>query len=79
MGADLNATMHDGLSAMHCAAQTYHGLISMLILQSKLGSSQVNANNSKDAKPLHFAVIYKEVKNVEFLIKLGSDLDAQDF
>ena len=30
------------------------------------------------ASPLHFAVIFREYKNVELLIKLGADLDATD-
>jgi hypothetical protein len=34
MGADINVTMHDSLNAMHCAAQTYHGLISLLVLEN---------------------------------------------
>ena len=30
------------------------------------------------ATPLHFAVIFRECKNVELLIKMGADLDATD-
>jgi len=30
------------------------------------------------ATPLHFAVIFREYKNVELLIKMGADLDATD-
>lgn len=78
MGADLNATMHDELGVMHCAAQTYHGLLSLLVFSKKFGQ-RVDKGNSKNATPLHFAVIYRELKNVELLIKLGAPLDAQDF
>lgn len=39
----------------------------------------VNVNNSKQASPLHFAVIYKEPKNVELLLKLKANPNAQDF
>ena len=30
------------------------------------------------ATPLHFAVMYREYKNVELIIKFGIDVDAQD-
>jgi len=30
------------------------------------------------ATPLHFAVIFRECKNVELLIKMGAELDATD-
>jgi ankyrin repeat protein len=30
------------------------------------------------ATPLHFAVMYREYKNVELIVKLGIDVDAQD-
>ena len=36
----------------------------------------VNVNNSKQASPLHFAVIYKEPKNVELLLKLKANPNA---
>lgn len=30
------------------------------------------------ASPLHFAVIFREIKNVELLISLGADVNIQD-
>lgn len=30
------------------------------------------------ATPLHFAVIFRECKNVELLVKMGADLDSTD-
>jgi len=30
------------------------------------------------ATPLHFAVMYREYKNVELIVKFGIDVDAQD-
>lgn len=33
MGADVNAAMHDDLQAIHCASQTYHGLLSLFVLK----------------------------------------------
>lgn len=39
MGADLLATMNEEMSTMHCAAQTYHGLLSILILSKRFNIS----------------------------------------
>lgn len=75
MGGDVNSKMHNELTTMHCAAQTYHGILSILVL-SKQFMMQVNQLDSKNATPLHFAAMYRECKNVELLIKLGADLDA---
>ena len=36
MGGDVESKMHNGLSTFHCAAQTYHGLLSMLVLSKRL-------------------------------------------
>ena len=35
LGADPNAKMKNGLTTMHCATQTYHGLLSMAVLKEK--------------------------------------------
>jgi len=58
--------MHDQLQAAHCAAQTYHGLLSLVVLKRSF-LVDWNARSSKQATCLHFAVMYKELKNVEFL------------
>ena len=78
MGADINAKMCNDLSVIHCAAQTYTGSLSILVLCKQFGFN-VNLRDNKDATPLHFATMYKETKNIELLIKFGADLDAQDF
>lgn len=39
---------------------------------------QATLLDSMKATPLHFAAMFHEIKNVEMLIKLGVDLDAQD-
>lgn len=77
MGGDPNAKMKNGLSTLHCAAQTYHGLLSMLILV-KQHQVPVNLIDSKNATPLHFACMHKETKNVEYLISQKCPLDVQD-
>lgn len=38
----------------------------------------VDQRSDLHATPLHFAVIFRELKNVELLIKFKSDLNAQD-
>ena len=39
----------------------------------------VRQRDSFDATPLHFAIINKEFKNVELLIKFGADVNARDY
>lgn len=35
MSGDVNSRMHNKLSPMHCAAQTYHGLLSLVIMTKR--------------------------------------------
>lgn len=74
MGAHVTSTMHNDLSVAHCAAQTYAGAISLIALKEKFNLN-MNLKDSKDATPLHFAVLQRECKNVELLIKYGINLD----
>jgi ankyrin repeat protein len=60
---------------MHCAAQSYSGYLSMLVMVQKYKMSP-NITDNFNATPLHFAIIHKEFKNVELLIKLGADVNA---
>lgn len=75
MGGEVNSKMHNQLTAMHCAAQTYHGLLSILVL-AKRYDVRVNVTDAKCATPLHFACMYRENKNVEMFVALKADLDA---
>ena len=76
--APLDVKAHNEMNVMHFAAQYYNGYISILILVKK-HSFSVNSKDKIQATPLHFAILKKEVKNVELLIRFGADLDAQDF
>jgi len=60
---------------MHCAAQTYCGFLSILILRHHF-AFKVNQNDKLKATPLHFATINKEIRNVELLINFGADVNA---
>lgn len=77
MGGDLASTMHNSLTPMHCAAQTYHGLLSLALMtkQYRICATQ---RDDMQATPLHFAATYHITKNIEWLISQGADLDAQD-
>jgi len=75
MRGKIQSKMFNDLTVMHCAAQTYTGSLSILIL-AKLHNFDINIRDNKAATPLHFAVMYKETKNVELLIKFGADLNA---
>jgi ankyrin repeat protein len=74
-GADVRARMHNKLSTLHCAAQSYSGYLSILVLVQKYKLSP-DIRDNFNATPLHFAIINKEFKNVELLIKLGANVNA---
>ena len=76
--ADLTAKTHNELSVMHCAAQHYQGYLAILMLVKQHGFD-VNIIDKIEATPLHFAILKREFKNVELLIKFRADLNAQDF
>ena len=52
--------------------------MSILILVKNHGYN-VNVKSKIGATPLHFAIVKKEVKNVELLIRFGADVNAKDF
>ena len=80
---DLNTFSEQGLSALHYAAQNYRGYLSLLLMKHQYDGKRqfvfnVDVKSKLLATPLHFAVIFRECKNVELLIKMGADLDATD-
>ena len=60
---------------MHCAAQHYSGYLTILMLV-KNHKFDVNITDKIQATPLHFAILKREFKNVELLIKFGADVNA---
>ena len=73
--ASLDVKAHNDVSVMHYAAQQYSGYLSILLLVKKY-NFDVNVRDKIQASPLHFAILKKEVKNVELLIKFGADVNA---
>ena len=61
--ADLDVYTLKKLSVMHCAAQSYQGYISILILRNEF-NYQVNGRDAYRATPLHFAILKGEFMNV---------------
>ena len=61
--ADLDVLTLKQLSVMHCAAQSYQGYISILILHNEFGY-EVNGRDAYRATPLHFAILKREFMNV---------------
>ena len=62
---------------MHCAAQRYEGVLSIFIF-ARCHNIGVKEQDRKGATALHFATISMHIKNVQALIKLGADVNAQD-
>lgn len=54
--ASLYELMGNDISVMHCAAQTYVGFMSILILREEY-KFPVNQKDAYQGTPLHFAVI----------------------
>ena len=73
--ADLNLLTAKNLTVMHCAAQSYQGYISLLILH-KEHNFYVNVRDNFPATPLHFSILKQEFMNVQLLIKFGADVNA---
>ena len=60
---DLNTLTLKKLSVMHCAAQSYQGYISILILRNEFNFN-MNGRDAYRATPLHFAILKGEFMNV---------------
>lgn len=61
----------------HCASQRYEGVAAIFLFERiyKISIDSVDANG---ATALHFASISLLIKNIQALIKLGADPNAQD-
>lgn len=62
----------------HCAAQKYNGILSILLFAKAPHFISVQQTDNNDATALHFAAIHLNLKSLQALIKLGSDVNAQD-
>ena len=70
------------MSVEHFAEQNYQGYIGLLALydySERYGYIfDANKKSGLDATPLHFAVIFRELKNVELLLKYGAKVNTKD-
>ena len=64
-------------TVIHCAAQKYEGVLSIFIFNRCHGIAVTHVDKG-GVTALHFATVSQHVKNVQALIKLGADVDAQD-
>ena len=64
-------------NVIHCAAQRYEGVLSIFIF-NRLHQVGVKAKDNKGASALHFACVNMLIQNVQALLKLGADPNAQD-
>lgn len=64
-------------TVIHCAAQRYEGVLSIFIFD-RLHKVSTKAQDSKGATALHFACVNMLIQNVQALLKLGADPNAQD-
>lgn len=76
-GADSRSKTESGQTVLHCAAQRYEGVLSIFIF-AQLHRINVNEPDSKGATALHFACVNMLMQNVQALLKLGANPNAQD-
>lgn len=82
-GGKLTDQAKQGITVLHFAAQNYAGYLSLLVMKYEMDrrndfNFDINIKSGLQATPLHFAVIFREIKNVELLIKLHADLNSKD-
>ncbi len=76
-GADPREKTSGQQSVIHCAAQRYEGVLCIFIF-AKIHKINVKASDSKGVTALHFATVNMLIQNVQALLKLGADPNAQD-
>lgn len=65
------------MTAIHCAAQRYEGVLSIFIF-SRQHAIDVKAVDVNGATALHVACVSGLIQNVQTLLKLGANPNAQD-
>lgn len=76
---DLKAKTSNGQTVYHCASQGYNGIASFFWFSRVHQLDElVHVKDEKGGTPLHFAVLSLNFKNVQTLLKLGADPNAQD-
>ena len=70
----MNIRSSQDITIVHFAAQNYRGFLSLLLLKEEYDHKwnfllDINIRSGLLATPLHFAVIFRQLKNVELLLK----------
>jgi ankyrin repeat protein len=75
-GADPKSCSAKGLSILHCAAQSDRGILTLVMCTSSKfegGPLSIHLKDNFGCTPLHFAVLNKQFKCVEYLLGIGSN------
>ena len=67
-----------GLTGLHCAAQRKEGIVSIYYMNSYCKKFNANITDKFGATPLHYAIMSIEESNIQALLSLKSDINAQD-
>lgn len=71
---DVNETMEDGTTAMHCAAEGNYVEIALDLIQQ---GAKVDSKNNKGQTPLHIAAERGHVEFMKLLLAKGGDINEK--
>lgn len=77
----MNTRSSQDITIVHFAAQNYRGFLSLQLLKEDYSRKfilDIDIRSGLLATPLHFAVIFRCLKNVELLIKYNANVNLQD-
>lgn len=75
---DFGEKTDNGLTGLHCAAQRKEGIVSIYYLHENESKFDPNIVDRYGATPLHYAIMSIEESNIQALLSLGADINAQD-
>lgn len=74
-GADPNAPMERGMTALHASARAGNALVTRILIES---GADLEARDDRGATPLHWAAYAGRLASATELLKAGADIDAKD-